>query len=104
MEPTTSKTPKSEAATAAQASGKNPKPAKKAKAKAVKEPKKEKAPREELCVFAFRLRPEERDRIHAASGPGGATRLVRSAAIAIADGNRAALDQLLVDVKANLKS
>jgi hypothetical protein len=78
---------------------------KKAKTKATKEPKprKEKAPKPELVVFALRMSREERDRIHRAGGPGGATRLVRAAAVAIADGNRAALDQLLTDVKTNLK-
>ena len=35
--------------------------------------KAEKKPqREELCVFAFRLTPEERDAIHKAAGPGKA--------------------------------
>ena len=56
-----------------------PKATKKAK---ITKPKKEKAPREPLCVFAFRLAPEERDLIHQAAGPGGASRFVKALALA----------------------
>ena len=51
----------------------------KAAKKAARKPKEE-----NLVVFAFRLAPEERDAIHAASGPGGASRFVRAVAIAAA--------------------
>jgi len=39
---------------------------------------------EELCVFAFRLAPEERDAIHKAAGPGKASRFVRTLVAAAA--------------------
>ena len=54
--------------------------------KATKEPKpkKERRPTEPLVVFAFRLKPEERDAIHKAAGPGKATKFVLSAALAAA--------------------
>jgi hypothetical protein len=101
MEPTTSKTPKSEAAkTNAPAKTK-----KTAKVKAVKEPKpkKEKAPKEPQVVFAFRLTEAQRDQIHKAAGPGKATRFVRSAALAAASGDRAGFEELLTAAKTNLK-
>jgi len=46
--------------------------------------KNERAPKEPLVVFAFRLKPEERDAIHRAAGPGKATKFVLSAALAAA--------------------
>ena len=94
MEAATSKTTK--------AKGK-PKTAKKAKAVKEPKPKKEKAPKEPQVVFAFRLTKEQRDRIHKAAGPGKATRFVRTAAIAAANLDRAAFDQLLAEAKAHLK-
>ena len=39
---------------------------------------------ENLCVFAFRLMPEERDAIHKAAGPARASKFVRAVAIAAA--------------------
>ena len=59
---------------------------KKSEPKAPK-PKKEKAASEPLCVFAFRLSPKDRDTIHAAAGPGGASRFVLGAALAAATGD-----------------
>ena len=103
MQPTTSKTPKTEAAPGAPASGKSTKSMKKTKAEKEPKPKKEKAAKEILCVFAFRLRPEERDRIHKAAGPGKATKFVRSAALAAACGDRPAFEELLATAKTNLK-
>jgi hypothetical protein len=58
-----------------------PKRSKKKPAKARKPASKnaeKKAQREDLCVFAFRLTPEERDAIHKAAGPGKASRFARS--------------------------
>ncbi len=91
MEPTTEKTSK--------------KPAKAAKPKAAKEPKpkREKAPKEPLVVFAFRLSEADRDLIHKASGPGKATRFVRSAALAAARQDSKAFDELTAQAKSNLK-
>jgi hypothetical protein len=37
-----------------------------------------------LCVFAFRLTPAERDEIHKAAGPGKASRFVKAVALAVA--------------------
>ncbi len=108
MEPTTSKTQKTEVGEIP-APAKNPKPAKKAMAarelKTPKEPKpkKERAPKQPLVVFAFRLTAVERDKIHAAAGPGGATQLVRHTALAIATGDRAALEELLTTYKPTKK-
>ena len=45
-------------------------------------PKKEKAPKQDLVVFAFRLSPADRDTIHKAAGPGKATKFVLGAALA----------------------
>jgi len=80
------------------------KTAQKAEPKAAKEPKpkKEKVPKEPQVVFAFRLSPEERDRIHKAAGPAKATKFVRSAALAAASGDRPAFEELLAQAKANL--
>jgi hypothetical protein len=81
------------------------KPAKAAKPKAAKEPKpkKEKAPKVPLVVFAFRLSEADRDRIHKAAGPAKATRFVRSAALAAANQDSKAFDELLAQAKANIK-
>jgi len=65
--------------------------------------KKDKAPREPLVVFAFRLTEPQRDAIHKAAGPGKATRFVRSAALAAASGDRPAFEELLTTAKTNLK-
>ena len=43
-----------------------------------------KVPKEDLVVFAIRLTAAERDAIHAAAGPRGATRFVRGLAVAAA--------------------
>jgi len=106
MEPTTSKTPKIEAAAPSAAAGKSTKPAKGVKAtpktKAAK-PKKEKAPREPQVVFAFRLSEADRKRIHDAAGPGKATRFVRAAALAAANADAKAFEALVAQAKANLK-
>jgi hypothetical protein len=56
--------------------------AKKKTEKKEKAKKATKAAKEELCVFAFRLTPAERDKIHKTAGPRNATRLVRQVAIA----------------------
>jgi hypothetical protein len=66
-------------------------------------PKKEKAPKVPLVVFAFRLTEEQRDQIHKAAGPAKATKFVRSAALAAASGDRPAFEDLLAQAKANLK-
>jgi len=69
-----------------------------AAAKTVGEPK-SKAPREELCVFAFRLTAEERDAIHKAAGPAKASKFVRSLAVAAARNDEAAVKAILKAVQ-----
>ena len=54
---------------------------------------------EELCVFAFRLTPEERDAIHKAAGPGKASRFVRTLAVAVAKKDEAAVTAIMDGVK-----
>ena len=75
----------------------------KAKPKKERKTKTEKVPAKDQVVFAFRLSKAERERIHRASGPGKATRFVRAAALAAADGDRSAFDQLLAQAQTNLK-
>lgn len=55
----------------------------------------EKAPKEDLVVFAFRLSQAERDQIHKASGPAGASRFVRSLAVAAASGDEAGVKAII---------
>jgi len=77
----------------------------KAMAKAPKEPKpkKEKAPEEPQVVFAFRLSEADRDRIHKAAGPAKATKFVRAAALAAANQDSKAFEELTTQAKSNLK-
>ena len=79
MEPTPSKPTKTDAATGAPG-----KVVKESKKHAAKEPKsnKVKPPKEDVCVFAFRLTRADRDLIHKAAGPANASRFVKSAALA----------------------
>jgi len=67
-------------------------------AKTTDEPK-SKAPREELCVFAFRLTTEERDAIHKAAGPAKASKFVRTLAVAAARNDEAAVKAILKAVQ-----
>ena len=71
------------------------------KPKAAKETKPRKA-LEAPVVFAFRLEAADRDVIHKAAGPAGATRFVRSAALAAARGDAAAFEELTKQAKSNL--
>ncbi len=66
-------------------------------------PKQEKAPKEPLCVFAFRLSEADRDLIHKAAGPAKATKFVRAAALAAAAGDAKAFEELTTQAKVNLK-
>jgi hypothetical protein len=111
MEPTTSKTstkPEPEGAATKAVAIRKTKADKKA---ATKQPKlaRENEPRQreqfdgEVVVFAFRLGSNDRDRIHAAAGPAGATRFVRSAALAAATGDAKAFEALILQAKSNLK-
>lgn len=56
-------------------------------------------PEENLVVFAFRLTREERDVIHAATGPSKASRFVRTLAVAGARGDEQAIREILDSIK-----
>ena len=71
--------------------------------KTAKEPKPKREPIVDACVFAFRLSTTDRDLIHRAAGSGKATRFVRGAALAAANGDTKAFDDLVGQAKANLK-
>jgi hypothetical protein len=66
--------------------------------KTVGEPK-AKAPREQLCVFAFRLTAEERDAIHKAAGPAKASKFVRTIAVAAARNDEATVKAILQGIQ-----
>jgi hypothetical protein len=75
-------------------------PTKKAKAPAKPSAKqKDKAPKEELVVFAFRLTPEERGLIHKAAGPAKASKFVRTLAVAASRKDEKAVRELVEAVK-----
>src|SRR5262245_58242675 len=61
----------------------------------VAKPKKEKPPKEQLVVFAFRLTEDERKKIHATAGPANASRFVRQVASAFAAEDEAAFRAVL---------
>jgi len=94
MEPTPSKTSKTEPeATALKAS--KGKSSKKQEPAAQPKPKREKIPAEDVCVFAFRLSTTERTRIHEAAGGGKASQFVLAAALAAADGDGEAFKKVV---------
>jgi len=66
-------------------------------------PKKEKAAREDLVVFAFRLPATDRDLIHKAAGPGKATKFVHAAALAASNGDDSAFKELTAQARSNIK-
>jgi hypothetical protein len=58
-----------------------------------------KAPREELCVFAFRLTEAKRDDIHKAAGPAKASKFVRTLAVAAARNDEAGVKAVLKGIQ-----
>ena len=58
-----------------------------------------KAPKEDLCVFAFRLTEAERSAIHKTAGPARASRYVRQVAAAFAKEDEAAFKAVLKDAR-----
>ena len=58
-----------------------------------------KAPREELCVFAFRLTEAERDAIHKAAGPAKASKFARNLLVAAANKDDAAVRAIMKEVQ-----
>lgn len=61
---------------------------------------KTKSPREELCVFAFRLTEAERDAIHKAAGPSKASKFARAVLVAAATKDEAAVRAIMKEVQA----
>ena len=85
----------SKSKTTKKATAKTRKPAKAAvEAIAHEEPKKN-APREDLCVFAFRLTAEERDAIHKAAGPAKASKFARTLLVAAARNDEGAVKAIM---------
>jgi len=73
--------------------------ARKPAAEAVPQEPKEKTAKESLCVFAFRLTPEERDAIHKAAGPAKASKIVRALVVAAAKNDEAAVRAIMKEVQ-----
>lgn len=57
-----------------------------------------------LCVFAFRLTPAERDEIHKAAGPGKASRFVKAVALAVARLDDKAIQEVTDEVALRLNA
>lgn len=87
--------PKADAPSATKAKGRKPKGG-------AKTQKQEKPSKEELVVFAFRLKPEERDLIHRAAGAAKASRFVRALSVAASRGDEKAVVEIVGAVKAQL--
>jgi hypothetical protein len=71
----------------------------KAPKKAEAKVKREKAPKEDLCVFALRMTEPERVALHKAAGPAQASRVMRSLAVAFTNEDDAAFKTLLAEAK-----
>ncbi len=56
--------------------------------------------KEDLVVFAFRLKAEERALIHKAAGPAKASRFVRALTVAASRGDAKAVSEIVAAVKA----
>jgi hypothetical protein len=78
---------------------KTSKPAKQVAEVAALKVSEKQVPREDLCVFAFRLTAEERDAIHKAAGPAKASKFVRTIAAAAARNDEAAVRAIMKDVQ-----
>ena len=61
--------------------------------------KTEKKPREELCVFAFRLTADERVSIHKAAGPGKASKFARNLLVAAARNDLAVVKAIMKEIQ-----
>jgi len=79
---------------------KKPETTKAKKTKPAKEPKaKEKAPKEDLVVFACRVAEAERKAFHEATGPSGASRFARKLMAVFAAEDEAAFRALLKEAR-----
>jgi hypothetical protein len=67
---------------------------------ASKKAAKEKGPKEDLMVFAFRLTKEESAAIHKAAGPGKASKFARTLLVAAAQNDEATVKAILKAVQA----
>lgn len=70
----------------------------------VSEEKPEAEPKEDLVVFAFRLKPAQRDLIHKAAGAAKASRFVRTLTIAASKGDERAVVDIVRAVKSEMAS
>jgi hypothetical protein len=71
----------------------------KTKAAVEPKPKREKAPKEDLCVFACRVAEAERNAFHAAAGPAGASHFARKLMVVFAAEDEAGFRTLLKEAK-----
>ncbi len=62
-------------------------------------PKKEKAPKEALCVFALRMTEAERTKLHETAGPANASRLARAVLVAAAHEDEAGFKSALAEAR-----
>jgi hypothetical protein len=71
------------------------------KAKPAEEPKskKEKGPKEDLCVFALRMTEAERTKLHETAGPANASRLARAVLVAAANEDEAGFKAAIAEAR-----
>ena len=62
-------------------------------------PKKERAPKEDLMTFAFRMTKAESVALHKAAGPANASRTMRGLAAAFVIEDRAAFESVVEDAR-----
>ena len=79
------------------AKGKAAKP--KTKPAKVAKPKRERAPKEDLMTFAFRMPKAESAALHKAAGPANASKVMRALADAFVNGDRATFEQIVEDAR-----
>ena len=65
----------------------------------VAKPKREKAPKEDLMVFAFRMTKAESAALHKAAGPANASRTMRALAAAFVAEDRALFESIVDDAR-----
>jgi hypothetical protein len=102
IEEAVTEAPKARAKRARTVTAEVPEPEQKAKGKPKAEVPKE--PKEELVVFAFRLKTAERDAIHKAAGAAKASKFVRALTVAAAQGDEKTVVDLVRAAKAGMTS
>ena len=70
-----------------------------AKPAKVAKPQREKAPKEDLMTFAFRMTKAESVALHTAAGPANASRTMRALAAAFVAEDRAAFEAVVEDAR-----